>query len=460
VRSRRVPHSSGIIKSNTHLGGLRDGDWFTLGNIDFGHQWQSAVARYASSVKGLNTDRTLRAPPRHHRATDPLVMEAIRNDGMDERIRQQWTFLYNIMDGAWLRFEKVPLGQGYRHFYVVYGNDRHGPHLLEIHLDRPDGPLAGRIVLPQTDTPRGGRIQIYAQTVGDVTVDALGTRDVYLVFHAPDGAPVGEFEYFRFEQYRGQIGLAKNEVKLELHIDGPDGEKIGEFYPHFTGAPATFRAAVTPLQPVTGTHALAVVVRSAVPGPIGAIDWLSLEKAKRPIDPTGIEQTPRTVRGKPVFPTPTNVPGALPADRYAKRVTAHPQPFFAATRCAQPSAIDGRVDPWMTERRALLLQESWDGRASTEPPGRAWIGYDPQALYIAVRTPIAGPRDLTYQPHRWGVSPGGETRAEMAAMPISRRPIIGRCSWLAACMANRRSSFARNRARACCCPIWRMRKRP
>lgn len=311
--------SVGVAKSAIGLGGLKDGDWFCFSGVDFNQNWQSAVMRFASDVKEMNTDRSARAHPRHQKATDPIVLEAISHDGAHEQVKKQWTFVYNVQDGAWLRFNQVPLGEGYRRFRVIYGNDSAAPRRVEVHLDRVDGPLAGLVPLPQTDKPRGGRIQIYRDSVGEISSAATGTRDVFLVFRSDDQKPVGEFEYFRFEQYRGAIPLQKNEVKLEIRIGSKDGEKIGEFYPRFTGGASNFRDIIAALEPARGTQPLFIVVRSALAGPIGTIDWMSLEKAKQPTDVTEIGAPPRRSReGGMVLPQATHRPCARPADKYRK----------------------------------------------------------------------------------------------------------------------------------------------
>ncbi len=355
-------------------------------------------------AKAMNTDRSARTRPRHQTIADPLILEAIHNDGMENQIRKQWTFLYHLTPGAWVRFRDVPLGQGYRRFRVVYGNDSTESRWVEVHLDRADGPLVGRVSLPQTDNPRDGRIQIYSEHVGKIDAAATGTHDVFLVFRSNDGKPVGEFEYFRFEQYRGQIALQKNEVKLELRIDGPNGDKIGQFYPRFTGGVEHFRDAVAVLEPVRGTHALTVVVRSRLHEPIGHVDWISLEKAKQPIDMTGVGTRPRLEKGRMCLPKATNRPCSFPADKYAGRVRGSRSPHFPVSHLATPPVLDGRVDPATTDGRPMKLDESWDGSKSKAPASTAWIGYDNTALYITVNTPIGSPSDLQTMNHPWGAS--------------------------------------------------------
>lgn len=312
-----MSHSENAVLTTTGIGGLTDGDWFCVGDVDFDAGWQSAVLEFASSTQDINTDRTSRAQPRHHAATDPLALEATVNDGMQEAVREQWTFIYNTPDGSWVRFNQVPLGEGYTRFRVIYGNDQSAPRRVEIHLDSLDGPLVGQIDLPQTDAPRNGHIQIYQSAVGEVSAAATGTRDVFLVFHSSDGKPVGEFEYFRFEHYRGHIALQKDEMRLELRVGSVDGEKIGEFFPRNTGGDSIIKLFVATVEPVKGIQPVYVVVRSAVKEPIGTVKSIRFEKAKQQIDWTGIGIPPRQHEGRLVLPAATHRPRSRPGDKYA-----------------------------------------------------------------------------------------------------------------------------------------------
>jgi len=426
-------HSAGVAKSAGDLSGLSDGDWFSFEDVDFSEGWQSVVLRLASDVREMNSDRSARARPRHQKATDPLVLEATQNDGMHESVRKQWTFVFNTADGSWLRFNRVPLGEGYRRFRVVYGSDTAAPRWVEVHLDSADGPLAGRIPLPQTDRPRGGRIQIYDEAMDEVSGEATGTRDVFVVFRSEDGKPVGEFEYFRFEQYQGQIALQPKEVKLELRLDGRDGEKIGELYPRFTGGPADPRDLVAKLEPATGTHPLFVVVRSALAGPIGTVYWLSLEKARQPQDLSGLGLPPRTRDGKMVLPEPTNRPCAKPADKYPARATGaddRPRPLFAAGRLRTAPKIDGGLDEELTgeSARRMVLAESYDGSPSAAAPSTAWVGYDDEALYIAATHPVKDVGKLRYASHQWGTTDAMEV-AIQDGFAAKLGPILNLYGW-------------------------------
>jgi len=356
--------------------GLADGDVVPLGDVDFGQGWQSAVVPFASDVKDMNTDKSARQAPRHQKATDPLVLEATTNDGSEARIGRQWTFVHTVHDGAWLRFAGVPLGEGYRRLRVVYGTDRTEPRWLEVHLDSADGPLAGRVDLPQTDVPRGWPVQIYREAIGGISTEATGTRDVFIVFHTGDGGPVGEFEYFRFEQYRGQIALQKDEVRYELRVGTPQGDLVGVLYPRATGSAQGYRPLVTSLEPASGRQPLFLVVRSNFPGGTGAIAGVSLEKARRPIDWTGVGIQPRGYgAGTMVLPGPTNRPQARPGDAYASNASPpRKRPLCLATALDGPLSVDGRLDDWPAAgpREALELGPSrptryGDGRAA---PGR------------------------------------------------------------------------------------------
>ena len=297
--------------------GLKDGDCLALGKVNFDQGWQSAVLRFAGSAKEMNTDKSARARPRHQHATDPLVLEAVQNDGAEKDIRVQWSFIHNVKSNSWLRFKQVPLGDGYRRFRVIYGSDCAAAHQLEVHLDNPDGPLVGRMELPKTDTVRKERIQIYGEATGAISTQAVGTRDVDLVFRSDDGKPVGEFEYFRFEQYRGQIPLQPNEVKCELRLGSREGTKLGEFYPRFTGG--SFREFVATLEPAHGTQPLFLVVRSALRTPLGQVAGLSLEKAVPSARLKGVGLASRSDWERGSFlPQPTHRPCARPADNYLK----------------------------------------------------------------------------------------------------------------------------------------------
>lgn len=391
--------------------GLVDGSVVDLGEVDFGQGWQSAVLRWASAVKELNTDRSARARPRHHHQTDPLVLEVAANDELSEGVRRQWTFMYNIADGAWAKFSGVPLGEGFRRFRVVYGNDQPTPRTVEVHLDAVDGPLVGTVELPQTDRARGGRIQIYQMATGAISPAATGTHDVYLVFHSPDDQPAGEFEYFRFEQSRGAIPLRPNEVKFELRAGSPTGEKLGEFYPRSTGAADNFRLMVAKLEPARGRQHLFLTVRAAAEGQLGTAEWVRLEQAHQPIDWTGVGVPPRTEGGRLVFPAQTNRPCARPADNYPAGGTASgPRPIAVAMLLKQAPTIDGRLDEWPTDdaSQTLQLAQNFDGNPSPTTPSQAWLGYDSEALYVAARHPVKNAPGLHTSSHEWGAVDGVE----------------------------------------------------
>jgi hypothetical protein len=272
--------SPGIVKSTNGLAGLTNGSWLCFGNIDFHHHWQSLVLHFSSDAKQMNTDKSDRTPPRHQKTTDPLVLESIVNDGARADVQKNWTFVHGFTNGAWLRFNQVPLGHGYQRFRIIYGHTNDVPRRFEIHMDSVTGPLIGTAVLPKTDKPRVGWTQIYGEGVGEVSSQAVGTHDIFLVFHSDDQKPIGEFEYFRFEQYKGEIALHKNDVKLEIRIGSKDGEKIGEIFPHFTGETAEFKDFAASLERVDAKSSLFIVVRSKLDTPIGKIGWIRLDRKK------------------------------------------------------------------------------------------------------------------------------------------------------------------------------------
>ena len=274
----------------------------------------------------MNSDRSAQESPRHQKATDPLVLDCsvlAEKPGYDAAapgVTNAWTFARTVQNGSWLRFNQVPLGDGYRRFRAVYGANTADPKSVEVRLDSLDGPVVAQAALPQTEERPVGTVgsdaflHVYGEAVCEVAPAAKGTHDVFLVFRGAENTPVGEFEYFRFEQYRGQIPLQTNEVKLEIRVGSKEGEKLGEFYPRFTGGADVFRQTVTALEPtrLTGPQTLYFVVRSATGKAIGAIDWISLEKAKQPMDMAGLGVEPLQKDGSYVFPDPTHRP--LPPD--------------------------------------------------------------------------------------------------------------------------------------------------
>ncbi len=430
--SARSPNVADSAKAGVRS--LADSAWLAFRDIDFDRGWQSMVMRFAATAKAMNTDRSMRRPPRHRKATDPLVLEATVNDGASPETRKQWTFIHHVLDESWVRFDQVPLGPGYRRFRAVYGNTYLGKRWIEVRLDRVDGPLVSRVDLRRTDRPRNGHVQIYAEAVAPVAESARGTRSVFLVFRSADALPVGEFEYFRFERCRRDLPLARNEVRFELRLDAPDGEKIGTLYPRYTGGATAFREFVARLEPVRGRHTLVLSVRSAVPGPLGRVDWLSLERATRdPYRVAGIGAAPlRDAAGRMVLPKPANRPIARPGDKYPAKPPARartgPRPLFPATRFARTvPKIDGRLDDW-PETPALPLRESWDGSPTTAPSPTARIGYDSKALYVAVSVPTATPAGLKVDGHIWGRTDAMEI-AFQAGFAASPGPILNLYGW-------------------------------
>ncbi|MEI6500462.1 MAG: carbohydrate-binding protein, partial [Armatimonadota bacterium] len=262
--------SPGVTRTTDGRLGLRDGSWFTLDGVDLSQGWQTAIMRFASDVPEMNADSSVQAAPRHQKATDPLILDCsvlAGPKGYDEAspgVAQFWTRAYNLSDGNWLRFNKVPLGDGYRRFRAVYGNGTQIPAQLEVRLDAGDGPLLTRVALPYTHKPEQGPIT-YEEVVAAIPDTVTGTHDVFLVFRSPESKPVVELEYFRFEQYRGEIPLQKDEVKVEVRLGGPKGEKIGEFHPRFSGGADVYAETPARLEPAApaGPQKLCFVVRAA-----------------------------------------------------------------------------------------------------------------------------------------------------------------------------------------------------
>ena len=217
-----------------------------------------------------------------------------------------------------------------------------------------------------------------------------------------------DFEYFRFEQYRGALPLQKNEVQFELRVGRqgrPQARRVLSAFHRRRGERPRIRRAVW--NPRRGREPLFVVVRSALAQPVGTVSGIRLEKARQPIDWTGLGVPPRRTGGEQgdwVFPDPTNRPRSAPAERF--RPSAAARPFFRATRLASRPVIDGALTEW--QGRALELNQSLAGTAVDESPAQAWIGVDDSALYVALRCPLRDAKPLAVEGHRWGDTDGVE----------------------------------------------------
>ena len=280
--------------------------------IDFDAGWTTAILRFTTTNGSLNTDQQDRMEPRHKKATDPLALESTVNDGVSDSVWTQWSFAHGLNNGAWIKYADVPLGDGYEEIRIVYGHTNDKPRRVEIRLDSETGPVVGTVALPKTDIPRGELTQVYGEAFGKIFTDAKGTHDVFFVFLADDDQNVCEFEYAQLLRYRGQISLRKNDVVLELRVDGKDGEKIGEFRPRPTGGKA--RDFVARLRPTKGKQPLFVVCRSETDAPIGTVESLTLQKS---LPWTSVATPPLAgADGKMLFPQPTNLPRSKPSTNH------------------------------------------------------------------------------------------------------------------------------------------------
>ena len=282
LRSTRPPCPSGRSWSNS------DWRWNRLPRIPRAWQKHPAGQPAGKTAIGLRSRAWISAragkppscgwpaTPRSHehrqaRRAPPASSESDRSAGAGGRVqrrqpgqvRKQWTFLYNHRQQ----------GLGSVQASAARAKDIGGsaPSMATT------APLRGdwrcdwtsrtvrwlaKSTLPQTDRYRGNQVQIYSEAVAELSPTAPA-RTTYFwssppaTFHAaearlPCQLPHGDgrrdgpnstvdFEYLRFEQYRGELPLQKNEVKLELRAGSKDGPKLGEFYPRFTGGADRFR---------------------------------------------------------------------------------------------------------------------------------------------------------------------------------------------------------------------------
>ena len=193
------------------------------------------------------------------------------------------------------------------------------------------------------------------------------------------------------------------------------------------------RDLVAGLEPLAGRQALFAVVRAAVDGSVGEFHGLRLERAKHPIDWSGVGTAPRLdADGRPVFPAVTHRPQARPADKYPSRdatAPARPRPILAARLLTGPPPdLDGRTEPWETVATPAVLRESWDGTPSAAPPSTVWVAYDQAALYVAGRHPVRPGSALTVAGHTWGTTDAMEI-ALQAAFAAPGAPILNLYGW-------------------------------
>ena len=130
-------------------------------NVDLSQGWQSAVLRFASDVREMNTDKSAQdaaAPPEGHgpvgsgvlrhgsRAGEQATTTLRRRSGSIGRVS------INLPNGAGCDSIKLPLGEGYRRFRGFTATSGARPRQLEVRLDRA-GWSAHRPGLPAT-TPK------------------------------------------------------------------------------------------------------------------------------------------------------------------------------------------------------------------------------------------------------------------------------------------------------------------
>jgi len=278
-------HSDGVRMGQTGISDWRDGDWIEFHDVDLSAGIRSIAARYAARDPAMNSSQDFKRPPRHQKATDPLVIEGTGYDEASPGVAKKWDFAKKITDGGWLKYTQVPFGDGYRSLRVVYGSDNRGEKSVEMRLDALGGPVAAKVPLEFGDSYdiTGKRAQRdlapYVEKVVEIG-DVRGTHDVYFVFHADNDREVGHFALFRLERYRGTMGFQPDELRIEVRLGSREGEKIGDIYPVNTNG--TYRETIVrTTRPVPSYRGdVFLVVRSATRKLGCNLDWVSLETAR------------------------------------------------------------------------------------------------------------------------------------------------------------------------------------
>ncbi|OGV66554.1 MAG: hypothetical protein A3K19_23865 [Lentisphaerae bacterium RIFOXYB12_FULL_65_16] len=92
-----------------------------------------------------------------------------------------------------------------------------------------------------------------------------------------------------------------------------------------------------------------------------------------------------------------------------------------ARRLTAAPTLDGKLDEWPVNDagRTLRLEESYDGNPTDGLPSQAWLGYDSEALYIAVRHLVKNPSALKPGANTWGQDNGMEVALQDVSSPKS-----------------------------------------
>ena len=403
---------------------LAAGDVLGLGNVDFGEGWSSMVFRFSSDSPSLPKTPVRRTGPRHQVPGDPLVIEVERRNG-GEGLRDE-SHTSHMDSGAWARFDRVPLGAGYRKIRFAFGNTNPAPRRVEIRLDATNGPLVGQLNLRQTDVPRRNGTWRFEEGVADLDAAARDTHNVFVVAAADDGGWVGKLEYIRFEKYLGTLDPTNREVQLQVRMDRPDGECIGTIFPKYTGASRRSLDLVTQLEPRTGVHPLFLKVQSTGRSTIGMVTNLLLQRAFEPDswltinESSGVREQNRA--RKTLTAEQRRPAGRIPFD--PGDIGRQVRPAWMVQKAAARPVVDGDLKEWTAS--ALVIGQSSDGVPIKDGAGEAWFARDDEALYIAARSNIrvvaAGADDT----HQWGSSTGIEIALPASPGPSEHRPFVVR----------------------------------
>ena len=363
------------------------GDVLNLGEVNFSDGWNSLIASFSSESPTLPKKSVGPTGPRHKKTSDPLVLDSSESD--ERHLASTGSDGSGLEPDGWLRFNQVNLGDGYKRFRLVFANTNTRPRHIEIRLDAPDGPLVGALTLPLSDVYRRDRTWGFAEITGELAPMATNQHTVFVIGRADDKQVVGLVGYLRFEQYKGEIRYSSTESRIEVHIDRPTGERIGDIFPRFTSSSRNFVELVASLDSPAGTHPVYLVAKAGQSGVLGTLTNLRMERAYQ----TNLWSLPE--EGSSTLPTKPQQQNKSSAPATQKRATLEGpgllnpsvRPLAVASSPAPGLAIDGLLAEWNSP--SVILRQRMDGVAVQDRPAKIWMASDSNSLYFAAEAPLA-----------------------------------------------------------------------